>query len=115
MIEESVVVQEFLNYLNFEKRFSEHTVKCYGADMSQFAQFLIDRTQADRDIEPLSMAQHHGGSSTALATQANIKLDQLLLTAQTDAVRAYLAVLSEKQYSKTTIARKLATLRSFYK
>jgi integrase/recombinase XerC len=30
-------------------------------------------------------------------------------------VRAYLAFLNEKQYSKATIARKLATLRSFYK
>jgi integrase/recombinase XerC len=34
---------------------------------------------------------------------------------ETEAVRSYLAFLNEKQYSKATIARKLATLRSFYK
>jgi len=39
----------------------------------------------------------------------------LLVSTETDTVRAYLAFLNEKQYSKTTIARKLATLRSFYK
>jgi len=117
-MEDSAIIQEFLNYLNFEKRFSEHTVKCYGADMGQFGQFLIDRSQASQGVdqaEPLSLSQHQSGSTTALATQTSVKLDQLLLLVQTDAIRVYLAFLSEKQYSKTTIARKLATLRSFYK
>jgi len=55
------------------------------------------------------------GSATAVATQTDVKVDQLLLSVETAAVRAYLAFLNEKQYSKATIARKLATLRSFYK
>jgi len=117
-MEGSAIVQEFLNYLNFEKRFSEHTVKCYGADMSQFGEFLIDRSEASQAVdqaEALSLDQHQGGSTSALATQVSVKIDQLLLFTQTDVVRAYLAFLSEKQYSKATIARKLATLRSFYK
>jgi integrase/recombinase XerC len=50
-----------------------------------------------------------------VATQVDLKIDQLLLSAQTDSVRSYLSLLNEKQYSKATIARKLATLRSFYK
>ena len=41
-MEDGVIVQEFLNYLNFEKRFSEHTAKCYGADLRQFSEFLIN-------------------------------------------------------------------------
>ena len=40
-MEDNVIVPEFLNYLKFEKRFSEHTAKCYGADLSQFGEFLI--------------------------------------------------------------------------
>jgi integrase/recombinase XerC len=56
-----------------------------------------------------------GGPATALATQTDLKVDQLLLSVDVNTVRAYLAQLNEKQYSKSTIARKLATLRSFYK
>ena len=113
-MEDSVIVQEFLNYLKFEKRFSEHTAKCYGADLTQFGQFLT------RDFEPspthadrISVTGHDHGPATALATRVSI--DQMLLSVDTNALRAYLAVLNEKQYSKATIARKLATLRSFYK
>jgi integrase/recombinase XerC len=115
-MKDSVIVQEFLNYLKYEKRFSEHTAKCYGADLSQFSEFLVgaveDRPAAD---EPISLTQQQGGSATAVATQTKPQVDQLLVSVETDAVRAYLAFLNEKQYSKTTIARKLATLRSFYK
>ncbi|MEL7221808.1 MAG: site-specific integrase, partial [Bacteroidota bacterium] len=30
----------FLQYLQFEKRFSEHTLKAYRNDLEQFAHFL---------------------------------------------------------------------------
>jgi integrase/recombinase XerC len=118
-MEDSTIVQEFLNYLKYEKRFSEHTAKCYEADLSQFSEFLTGSSEGGPSgDEPISM--HHtkpggGGSATAVATQADVKVDQLLLSAETDAVRTYLAFLNDKQYSKATIARKLATLRSFYK
>ena len=117
MMEESTIIRKFLDYLKFEKRFSEHTAKCYGADLSQFSEFLIGTSDAGRQPadEPISLAQHQAGPATAVATQATLKVDQLLLSTQTDTVRAYLAFLNEKQYSKATIARKLATLRSFYK
>ena len=118
-MEDSTIVQEFLNYLKYEKRFSEHTAKCYEADLSQFGEFLTGGSESGPSgDEPISM--HHtkpggGGSATAVATQTDVKVDQLLLSAETDAVRTYLAFLNDKQYSKATIARKLATLRSFYK
>ncbi|MHC4175642.1 MAG: site-specific integrase, partial [Planctomycetota bacterium] len=117
MMEESTIIRKFLDYLKFEKRFSEHTAKCYGADLSQFSEFLIGTSDAGHQPadEPISLAQHQAGPATAVATQATLKVDQLLLSTQTDTVRTYLAFLNEKQYSKATIARKLATLRSFYK
>ena len=116
MMEESTIIRKFLDYLRFEKRFSEHTAKCYGADLSQFGEFLIGTSGCSQPAEePISLAQHQAGPATAVATQATLKVDQLLLSAQTDTFRAYLAFLNEKQYSKATIARKLATLRSFYK
>jgi integrase/recombinase XerC len=60
--------------------------------------------------------QHPGfGGDTAVATEVEVSLDQMLLALTVDQARAYLAHLTEKGYSKATIARKLATLRSFYK
>jgi len=116
-MEESLTVQKFLDYLKYERRFSEHTAKCYGADLTQYGEFLVAGVSDGRglDSEPISPAGQQGDSATAVATQAHTKVDELLLSADTDIVRTYLAFLNEKQYSKATIARKLATLRSFYK
>ncbi len=115
-MEDNVIIQEFLNYLQFEKRFSGHTAKCYGADLHQFSEFLIAHSDsAPLAHEPISLTQQQGGPATAVATQTDLKVDQLLLSVDVNTVRAYLARLNEKQYSKSTIARKLATLRSFYK
>ncbi|MFB0553638.1 MAG: tyrosine recombinase XerC [Phycisphaerae bacterium] len=115
-MEESTTVQKFLDYLRFERRFSEHTAKCYSADLTQFGEFLIGSSDGGPPhAELVSPAQQHESLATAVATHVNLKVDQLLLSAGTDVVRAYLAFLNEKQYSKATIARKLATLRSFYK
>lgn len=115
-MEDNVIVQEFLSYLKFEKRFSPHTAKCYGADLEQFSDFLVGRSDgAQHHDEHSSAGSYHGGAATAVATRTNLKLDQLLLAVDINSVRAYLAHLNDKHYSKSTIARKLATLRSFYK
>jgi integrase/recombinase XerC len=115
-MEENVIVRDFLNYLKFEKRFSEHTAKCYNADLEQFSQFLTGHSDSGPHAdEHISVGDHHHGTATAVATQTNVGLDRLLLSADVNSVRSYLAHLNEKHYSKATIARKLATLRSFYK
>jgi len=111
----SAIVDQFLNYLKYERRFSEHTAKCYGTDLAQFGEFLSGSSESGISLsEPISMT-HHGGGATAVATRTEAKLDQLILSAEVNEARGYLAFLNEKGYSKATIARKLATLRSFYK
>jgi len=117
-MEDSIIIHKFLDYLTYERRFSEHTAKCYGADLTQFCEFVRGRSESDSpDADPMSLHAHDTGTATAVAvaTQVDVKIDQLLLATNTDCVRGYLAFLNEKQYSKATIARKLATLRSFYK
>ena len=47
--------QPFLNYLKFEKRFSEHTVKAYELDLRQFSIFLVD----DFAIADVKEVTHH--------------------------------------------------------
>ena len=113
---ESVLIQDFLSYLSFEKRFSEHTAKCYGADLRQFGQFLNGKLADDQQHNSsYGAGEQQDFVATAQATQTRPQLDQLLLTADVNIVRAYLVNMNEKQYSKSTVARKLATLRSFYK
>lgn len=102
------IVHEFLDYLNFEKHFSEHTAKCYSADLEQFCRHLTDSS-------PSKLSHSSDSGSVGLATQTETKLEQILLAVTTDSIRAYMAALNDKQYSKSTTARKLATLRSFYK
>jgi len=119
-MENSTTIQEFLNYLQFEKRFSPHTAKCYGVDLLQFGEFLTARSEVASgsemhgDITP-DLSGHDSGAATAVATHPRVDIDQLLASADVNAIRGYMAVLNDKQYSKATIARKLATLRSFYK
>jgi len=106
------IIQEFLNYLRFEKHFSEHTAKCYGADLEQFIDFALSQADGGHaDSNVFSQAQ----VTTAIATQSQTKIDQLLFAVDANDVRSFLAILNEKNYSKATTARKLATLRSFYK
>ena len=41
IMKETSLIDEFLNYLKFERHFSPHTAKCYAADLAQFCSFLI--------------------------------------------------------------------------
>ncbi len=115
-MENSHIVQDFLNYLSFEKRFSEHTAKCYGADLRQFCEFLAGAPEGTfSNAKSTSSAHQQGGSVTAVKEYTDTDLDELFVTVDVDSIRSYLAFLNEKQHSKATLARKLATLRSFYK
>lgn len=97
-MKDTTTLQEFIRYLKFEKHFSDHTAKCYGADLEQFAQFLLDEHRANPDT---------AGTS--------VSIDEVLLAADVQTIRKFMAFLSERHYTKSTTARKLATLRSFYK
>jgi integrase/recombinase XerC len=127
-------VLQFLNYLQFERHFSTYTSRCYGADLRQFCQFLLGiPAEIMPDDIDLSVANGHGltnghangnghsNGSTAVIEQLP-KVDttpehaeELLLNATPDDVRNYLQFMRENNYSKATMARKLATLRSFFK
>ena len=117
MEENNAIVERFLNYLKYEKRFSEHTAKCYGADLAQYGDFLLRANEESHPVSGDVSLEHHddGGAATAVAVETEQLVDQLLIGADVNEARSYLAHLNEKGYSKATIARKLATLRSFYK
>jgi len=104
------LIARFLDYLDAERGFSAHTVRSYAADLTQFCRFLCaDGAQAAdapaiaADALPPIGRPHHG------------RLRKMLPAASPTEVRGYLAMMRNSGYSKATIARKLASLRSFYK
>jgi len=98
----SPLVRQFLEYLRLEKHFSDYTVKSYGADLIQFGQFLCGEIGAAA-----------GSARPALA--AGESLDERHIKCDALTVRDFLNYLYGQNYTKSTTARKLATLRSFYK
>ena len=111
-------VMQFLNYLQFERHFSAYTSRCYGADLRQFCQFLMG---VPAEIMPDDVAADGTVQSSAPIEQlpkvdtTPAHADELLLNSSADDVRNYLQFMRENNYSKATMARKLATLRSFFK
>lgn len=105
------IIQEFLDCLNYEKHFSPHTIKCYSADLQQYAAYLPTHHESWSEHQPDYNAE--GGDGTATAVAVDVRT--LMIQADVNTIRAFLAHLNEQNYSKATVARKLATLRSFYK
>ncbi len=121
------LIDEFLNYLKFERHFSPHTAKCYSADLSQFSAFLVgDLSRAGARQGPTpggvqpgargaARPGQEGRPATGTAVLVATDLSQKLREVEAEQVKSFLAFLGTQHYSKSTIARKLATLRSFYK
>lgn len=78
------MIESFLSYLQFEKRFSEHTITAYATDLEQFSVFL---------------------------TQDKVSIE----SAQYQDIRNWIISLVEDGQHPTTINRKMASVRSFYK
>ncbi len=111
------MTQEFLNYLKFEKHFSDYTARCYGADLEQFVGFLHGQGSEDHASSTGESFSSWGADSggVATATKPETKIEEQILTADVNVIRRFMTALADKQYCKSTTARKLATLRSFYK
>ena len=77
---------KFINYIQFEKRYSPHTVTAYRTDLEQFYEFLN---------------QQYGISYIG---EVNHSM-----------VRSWLVSLLEMQNSPRSIKRKITTLKSYYK
>jgi integrase/recombinase XerC len=80
------MIDSFLRYIEFEKRFSAHTVVSYKTDLSQFADFLSVQFE------------------TSALEEANFSM-----------VRSWIAQLVDIENEPRSVNRKIACLRSFYK
>lgn len=109
MTEQINLIDQFVNYLRFERHFSPYTARCYGADLRQYAEYLA----ADADD---AAAQPKDGPPTINAV-VNVTpgVERRMRGADAMLIRGFLAHLDHFGYSPATTARKIATLRSFYK
>ena len=102
------IVQMFLSYLIDERHFSPYTSRCYGLDLRQYSDFLAEHfgVKHDESAEKAACDKRDVKSNTVTAK---------ILLADLDTIRAFLAKMGEQNYSAATMARKIATLRSFHK
>jgi integrase/recombinase XerC len=82
-------IEKYLTYLQFQKNASPHTVRNYRSDLEQFYRYLTLTPEGKPRPEP--------------------GLDQI----DNLTIREFLGVLYKQQNRKTSVARKLASLRSF--
>lgn len=108
------LVEAFLNYLNQDRHFSGYTAKCYGADLRQYGEYLTAnyRLVAGNDAETRAFDSRSTRPSGAFAPST---LCDAMRWADVDVIRGFLTHLDSQDYTPSTMARKIATLRSFYK
>ena len=82
------LIERYVNYLQYERNASPHTVRNYRSDLLQFRDYLAE------------------GRATAAV---DVRLVDALR------IRGFLSILFEKQEKKSSIARKLSAVRAFFK
>jgi integrase/recombinase XerC len=82
-------IRAFITFLELERHASHETVRNYASDLRQFQTFMTTESPSSHVFD--------------------------LATAQTESIRAYLYWLDRKCEKSTSMARKLASLRSFYR
>ncbi|MCZ6834628.1 MAG: tyrosine recombinase XerC [Planctomycetota bacterium] len=113
------IVDEFLRYLLDDRHFSPYTARCYGVDLRQYVEFLGDEFNlgTSREQEHQAFQTRNNGMSNAdvVAKVTPATVTDAMFAAEVDTIRAFLVRLEENQYSAATMARKIATLRSFHR
>lgn len=104
------LIDRFLEHLDAERGFSAHTLRGYQGDLVQFCRFLCAS-----EGDAASGAELSSGDLADVELGRRGELTRRLLGVTTLEVRAFLAMMRNSGYAKATIARKLATLRSFYR
>jgi integrase/recombinase XerD len=82
-------IKKFLNYLEVERGFSRNTIEAYENDLNQLVGFLEEEAAKGGAIKPW----------TAFDRQS---------------ILSYLTNLKERRYAATTVARKVAAIKSFF-
>lgn len=86
MVKRNNYISEFLNYLKYEKNFSQHTISAYKTDLNNLDLF-IEKYEGDLSFEDIDRP----------------------------IIQFYLSEISERNISARTLSRKIATIKSFFR
>lgn len=113
------LVGEFLHYLLDERHFSPYTARCYGVDLRQYVEFLTDEfnlnTSKAQETEAMNTHRNGIADKDVVTKVTPVTVTDAILSADVNLIRGFLSRLEEHQYSAATMARKIATLRSFHR
>ena len=79
-------IRSFIDFLKFEKRYSQHTIRAYADDLEQFFRFL-DSSFGAQELSQIS----------------------------SPLIRSWLASLKENKITSKSVNRKISSLKSFFK
>ena len=111
------IVKGFLDYLIDERHFSQYTSRCYGVDLRQFIAHISDELnlEYDADQELAAWGKANSGKADVIGLVGPKTFTDIVLACEVEPIRSFLAHLVDCKYSTATMARKIATLRSFHK
>lgn len=81
-----MLADSFLDYLRYERNYSDKTIQAYGEDIAQLREYVRER---EGEFNPAEV--------------------------QSELIREWIISLMDKGYTSTSVNRKLSSLRSFYK
>jgi integrase/recombinase XerC len=80
------MTDRFLDYITYEKRYSQHTLNAYRSDLDQFFSFLSEQYK----LEDITLVDHQ-------------------------VVRSWIVALMEHSHTSRTVNRKITTLKTYFK
>jgi len=122
-VEHLPIVEDFLRYLMDERHFSPYTSRCYGVDLRQYVDFLAEdrgvTINRQQELDTLNRRKkavsEERADGAVVATLGPFTVTAGIFEADVNTIRRFLATLEEHNYSPATMARKIATMRSFHR
>jgi integrase/recombinase XerC len=81
-----MMTDRFLDYITYEKRYSQHTINAYRSDLDQFSLFVSDQYQIDN----INKVDHQ-------------------------VIRSWIVSMMENSHTSRTVNRKITTLKTYFR
>lgn len=96
------LIDSFVDYLVAEKGYSDHTCRAYARDLKDFLTYFIAHRSKDETGKSGGSREDPGGQGPDIEEVSSL------------IIRSYLGLLHRQKIKKTSIARKLSAIRSFF-
>lgn len=104
------LLAQFLEHLRYERNVSEHTLRNYASDLDQFLEYLAPAETEKPEAKKRAQQTDPGRAASKKRKRQEPDLKQI----DHITIREWLSSLHTAHKKKTSIARKLAALRTFF-